>query len=316
MRKAKIVLFILLFGVSTAFADTIDDALGQKASLQVRMSTREMVKAGVTENDAVMITRLMIQSRYQERQILQVHQAIREMRQEGLPAEPSMNKVREGIAKRVEAGLVVRAMEQTRARYSYAYRQARSLSPGAGPATATLGDTIAEGMTAGMAQGDVDRIVLKLKIRQRSMDKDRLHLLAQESFAASRDMVRSGAASATGAEVVCQALEHSWQYQDMEKLRLTFMSQVRTRSAQGLATRYSHAIRNGAGSDRIGSDQAQGSPSPGAGKGSGSNGSGSGSSDSGSGGSSNGGSGSGSSGSGSGSGHGGDASGSTGRGGK
>ena len=311
MRKAQIVLFILLFGVSAAFADTIDAALGQKASLQVRVSTREMVKAGVIENDAVMITRLMIQSRYQERQILQVHEAIREMRQEGLPAEPAMNKVREGIAKRVEAGLVVRAMEQTRARYSYAYRQARSLSPGGDPATATLGDAIAEGMAAGMAQGDVDRIMLKLKIRQLSLDKDRFHLLAQESFAASRDMVRSGAAPATGADVVCQALEHSWQYRDMEKLRLTFMKQVRTRSAQGLATRYSYAIRNGASSDRIGSDQAQGSPSPGAGKGSGPNGSGTGSSDSG-GGSGSGGSGGG----GSGSGHGGDASGSTGRGGK
>lgn len=303
MRKAHIVLFILLFGVSTAFADTIDDALGQKASLQVRTSTREMVKAGVIENDAVMITRLMIRSRYQERQILQVHQAIREMRQEGLPAEPAMNKVREGIAKRVEAGLVVRAMEQTRARYSYAYRQALSLSPGGGPATATLGDTIAEGMAAGMAAGDVDRIVLKLKIRQRSMDKDRLHLLARESFAASRDMVRSGAAPAAGADVVCQALERSWQYQDMERLRLAFMNQVRTRSAQGLATRYAHAIRNGASSDRIGSDQAQGSPTPGADRGSGPNGGG---------GSSSGGSGSG----GSGSGHGGDASGGTGRGGK
>ena len=43
-EESKIVLFILLFGVSTAFADTIDDALGQKASPQVRMSTREMVR--------------------------------------------------------------------------------------------------------------------------------------------------------------------------------------------------------------------------------------------------------------------------------
>jgi hypothetical protein len=326
MKKTIIILFILLTGSSAAFADAVDDGLGQNASPQVRTSTREMINAGIPEKDAIGITQLMTRSMFQERQILQVHQKIRETAQEGLPSGPVMNKVREGIAKKAGAEQVVRAMDQTRSRYSYAYRQARSLNDTGVPSP--LGDAIAEGMAAGMGQGDMDQIMARLKTRERTMTRDQIQSLATGSFAAARDMTRSGVAPTASSDVVCQALEHSWQYRDMERLRTSFMERARAEDAQDLARRYSHAIKNGTDSNHLNSGQGQGmygkgsgygsgpggsgQGGPGAGNGSGSGGgsggAGSGSGGSGSGGSGSGGgagSGSGGSGSGGGSGHGG-----------
>ena len=317
MKKALGILFILMLGSSAAFADSVDDGLGQGASLQVKASTREMISAGIDENSAIGLTRLMLRTLYQDRQILKAHQVIREAKHEGLPAGPVMSKVREGITKNVQAEMVIRAMEQAQARYSYAYRQARSVDK-TGTAS-TLGDTMAETMAAGMNQGDMDQIMSRLKTRERTMTKDQLHNLAIASYATARDMARSGVSSSTGSEVVCQALEHSWQERDMERLRSSFMTHARTGNTQALAAGYARAIRNGEDSSQIDSSQAremsqkrsgsvsgsqssgQGGPGTGGGSSSG-NGGPSGGSGSGSGGS---GSGSGSGGSGGGSGHGG-----------
>ena len=48
-------------------------------------------------------------------------------------------------------------MERTRTRYAFAYRQARAIGEQT-DTDATLGNTIAEGMAAGMTEGDVDTI--------------------------------------------------------------------------------------------------------------------------------------------------------------
>ncbi len=273
MKRLIPILFILFLGTSAAFADAIDDGLGQNTSAQVRSSTREMVKVGITENDAVSLTRTMVQNRYQERQILQVHKTIREAKLAGLPPEPLMNKLREGIAKQVHPERVAQAIEQTRGRYAYAYGKAKSIAPDEGKVS-SLGNAIAEGMAAGMRSADVDAIAQRLQDRTRTMATDQRSKLATQSFMTARDMTRQGVSPATGTDVVCQALERSWQYRDMEKLRSSFMTRARLGDVQGLAMRYSHAIRSGVDSSQIDSHQAQGISGQGARKGGGSQGSG------------------------------------------
>ncbi len=115
MKKVITALFLLAFMASGARADSIDDALGTDTSPQVRESVREMVRAGIHQDDAIGITRAMVLNRYQERNVLQVHQSVREARRAGLPTEPLMNKLREGIAKQVRSEAVAKAVDQVRA---------------------------------------------------------------------------------------------------------------------------------------------------------------------------------------------------------
>ncbi|HWR69106.1 MAG TPA: hypothetical protein VN416_08810, partial [Desulfomonilia bacterium] len=191
MKKTIGMITVILFMATLAQADIVDDGLGDKATLQVRTSTREMIRFGVPESDAIKLTRQMMQNRYQEQEILAAHKVIKEMVQEGLPGEPAADKAFEGMAKKVSAQNTIQAMERTRTRYAFAYRQAKAIG-GQTDADATLGNTIAEGMAAGMSEGDVDAIKLKLQARQRTMTRDQLHQLSQESFMTAREMTRRG----------------------------------------------------------------------------------------------------------------------------
>ena len=313
MKKTISVIAAVLFVAGLARADIIDDSLGDKATQQVRTSTREMVRLGMPQDDVLKLTRQMIQNRYQEQEIMAAHKVIKEMVREGLPDKPAVDKAFEGMAKKVGAQNTIQAMEQTKSRYAYAYRQAKAIA-GQTQTAAALGDTIAEGMAAGMTEGDVETIRLRLQTRQRTMTRDQLHQLSRESFMAAREMTRRGVGGASASEVVCQALQHSWNAQEMERLRHTFMSQARLGNPDGLAASYANQIRNGVSSDGLGNagsggqgsmsgagEQGTGGPSgSGGSSGGGSDSSGGGSGSSGSGGGSSGGSG-GSSGSGSGS---------------
>ncbi|HPI92825.1 MAG TPA: hypothetical protein PLT09_05950 [Deltaproteobacteria bacterium] len=292
MKKTVGVIAAILFIATLARADVVDDTLGEKATQQIRTSTKEMIRLGVPEDDALRLTSQMVRNRYREQEILAVHNVVKEMVREGLPGKPAMDKAFEGMAKQVRAQNTIRAMEQTRSRYSYAYRQAGVIA-GQDTAAAPLGNIIAEGMAAGMTKADVDAVRLSIQTRQRSMTHDQLHQLSLESYMAAREMTRRGAGGKAASEVVCQALQHSWNVREMERLRLSFMSQARSGNPGGLAARYANQIRSGVGADGLGN----------AGSGSGGQGSMSGSGQQGSGGPSSGGTGS-SSGSGSGSGNG------------
>jgi hypothetical protein len=321
MKSIFGVIAAILLTAAITRADVVDDGLGDRATLQVRTSTREMIRLGIPEEDAIGLTRQMIRNQYPEQEVLAAHQVIREMVREGLPGKPAMDKAHEGMAKQAGPQNTVRAMEQVRTRYSFAYAQAAQVT-GQTSARAELGDTIAEGMAAGMAEGHVAAVTLRLQARQKTMTRDQIHQLARQSFMAAREMARRGAGGSAASGVVCQALERSWGAQDMERLRLTFMNQARLGNPTGLAARYENQIRNGMTADGLGRQGAgsgyQGSMGGQGQQGGGSpsrDGSGSGSGGSSGGGSGSGGSGSGSSGGGSGSGSGGSGSGRGGRGG-
>lgn len=245
---------LLLLSAPAAFGDEIDDDLPSGASERLRANVREMVRLGADDAECVRMTRLMIQNRFQEEQMLRVQQSVMETLKEGLPAAPVMNKAFEGMAKGAGPDSIVRAMEQTRSRYSYAYEKAGEIS-GPGANSGRTGEIIAEGMTAGLTRGDADRIAdaVGSMSRERDLDRsrDRVDALARESFLAARDMTRRGVASETASEAVSLALAKGYDERGMRELRHSFARQSSQADPSMIAEQYCRAIRGGAQPDGL-----------------------------------------------------------------
>lgn len=262
MRKSIIILCMFLLCAPAAFADEVDQGLPKQTSEQLKANTREMIRLGAGSDDAVNMTRLMVQNRFQVENTIQAQEIVMNALKQGLPAEPVMNKAYEGMAKGVPAGSVVQAMEKTRARYAYAYEKAKGLEedPDETPLT---GEVIAEGMTAGLKNEDADRICDQLQTRDRlkdgeadmkqdrDRDRDRLHTLAQESFMTVREMARRGVPSDVAADAVCQALQNNYQAREMQQLRNAFMTNAAKGDPVQVANRYTYALRHGTSADDL-----------------------------------------------------------------
>jgi hypothetical protein len=310
MKKIYALVLAVFLCTSPLFGDEVDSGLSIGSPEQLKSHTRAMIQAGVASTDALKMTKAMEQNRFQVETIIRSQEIVMKALREGLPAGPVMNKAHEGMAKGAREQDVVNAMEKTWARYSHAYRTARNVSASS-RAVEQNGNTIAEGMAAGLKTQDCDRIADKLRQRDQDRKSDGTDALARESFMTAREMVRYRVSSEAAAGTVCAALEHAYQARDMERLRTAFMKNARYGNAAQLANEYAARIRNGmpAGelepAGRYGNGWSSGSPAgsgagTGSGSGAGGQGSGSGSGGSGSGGSGGGGQGSGGSGSGSG----------------
>lgn len=297
MKKISALITAVILCASPLFGDEVDNGLSTGATEGLKAHTRAMIQAGVTSTDALKMTKAMEQNRFQVENIIRSQEIVMSAVKDGLPAGPVMNKAYEGMAKGAPEQDVVKAMERTRARYSLAYQSARKVSASTQQAEQT-GNTIAEGMAAGLKIQDCDRIADRLQQRDRDRKKDRTGNLANESFMTAREMVRCRVPSDVAAATVCAALEHAYQARDMEMLRSSFMKNVRYGNATQLANNYSANIRNGMTSRDLGTAGRYGNGwSSGSSSGSGSGaGAGSGSGAGGQGGSGSGGNGSGGSG--------------------
>jgi len=239
---------VLIFS-TYVLADDVDTSLGDAVSEQLKASTRATIQAGMDSEDAVHMTAIMQQNRFTQELAIRAQEIIRKGLQDGLPYDPIMNKAMEGMAKQVQHQNIVEAMEKTRARYAYSYQKAGQLADSK-QLRQQLGNTIAQAMTAGLAQGDVDRIMQRLQTRD--MTRDQLCDLAQESFTTLREMTRLGVDSETGSDVICQALEHQYLSREMRMLRQTFMEQARYGNPDEVAKNYSNAIGQGRSAQSLG----------------------------------------------------------------
>jgi hypothetical protein len=285
MKKFMSILFIMILCSTFAYADEVDQGLPKQTSEQLKTNTREMIRLGVQNDDALKMTRLMVQNRFQVENTIQAQEIVMNAKKQGLPEGPIMNKAYEGIAKKVQAGSIVQAMEKTRERYEYSYQKAQALGVNK-EEVAPTGNVIAEGMAAGLANQDVDAVCDRLQTRDRLRDKDgdedgtkdqtrdqkrdreQLHVLAQESFMTAREMVRRGVPSDMAADAVCQALQNNYQAREMQQLRYTFMQNAANGDPVQLANRYAKALRQGTQADDLGHAGGQGQGTGGAGSGS------------------------------------------------
>ena len=332
MKNVFCILFAVFFGVGIAMADDVDDQLPTSAPEPLRAQTRAMIQSGIPSDDAIKMTRAMLQDQFELQQMMQAQHIVMNAHQQGLPVKPITDKAYEGIAKQVRAAAIVQAMQNVRSRYAFAYSRAALVNPNT-KEQQQLGNRLAACLAAGLNKEDAERIMTRLQERTQKMDQTRAHALSVETLNMTRNMARLGASSTETANVVCLALQQGYAAGEMKQMHHSFMSQARHGAAGELAKSYSKALQHGQSNPRSGgsgrgpgvsggqgvSGESGGSGASGGGSGSGGsgNGNGSGGSSDGSGsGGSNSGSGSGGSSGGSGSGGSGNGSGGSGGGGQ
>jgi len=271
-KTAALTICLIFFLAAVAYADDVDQKLGNMASEQVRTSVRAMIDNGIDPEDAVNMTRLMLQNRFTERQTIRAHQTVMEALKQGLPPEPVMNKANEGAAKQVQAENILRAMEQVRSRYNTAYSQARNITREQSQVR-TLGNTMANALAAGLDEEDMLAIMARLQTRTQNMTRTSAVELADESFKTARDMTRLGLPSKEASDLVNLALQNQYTAREMAVMRNAFMTQAGSSNAGEVARQFAHAIQNGASADALGISGSGGSAS-GSGSAAGSSGSG------------------------------------------
>jgi len=280
-RMIAIVPVLLLLMGAVAFGADVDSRLPAGTSERIRVSTTEMIRSGVDPDEAITFTARMEENRFGERLMMRAHEIVMAARQERLPVEPMVNKVYEGIAKRVAAERTIQAMEMVRSRYSLAFREARAITADE-KQQQVLGRTIAEGLTAGIQQKDMARVTERLQQQSSQLNRERKNELALQSFQTVREMARLGVVSSSVGDVVCQALQNQFTAREMEQMRNSFTAQARYGKAENVAQQYGAQIGSGMRGEGLGTSGGQGhgggmgsgGPGGGAGAGSGSSGSG------------------------------------------
>ncbi|MBN2428009.1 MAG: hypothetical protein JXK94_06715 [Deltaproteobacteria bacterium] len=250
MKTLTAVLMMLLLGASGVLADEVDEGLSSRASLELKNNTREMIRLGISKDDAIEMVQLMERSRFQNQEMIEAQNVVMEARGQGLPEGPVMSKAREGIAKQVGDKAVVQAMEQVRSRYAFAYAQASKMSLSRNQAN-RLGDIIAQGLAAGMTEKDMDAVRDQLQLRTRLMTRNQAEELALETCNTVRTMARVGVRSANAADLVSEALQNNYQAREMKTLRHSFMHRSSNENPDKLAAGYARGIRAGMSADGL-----------------------------------------------------------------
>ena len=244
MKKLLIIILCICLCSSLAYGDELDPKLSTIGNEQIRVHTRAMINAGIPGDEAMKMTRLMIQNNYKDQNILRAQKILIDTVREGLPDKPVMNKAYEGIAKNVQEDRVVGAMEKTRTRYSVAYRHARSITQN--PVRVNdIGKTIAEGLTAGINNKDAYQIMESLQNSTRQMTRNNTEAFAEEIFLSLRDMARRSVLSKIATDVVSKALEHEYSVEEIKQMRQSFISRSMNFDPTILAIQYGHDIEHG-----------------------------------------------------------------------
>ena len=92
MKKIFITIFCLLFFAAIALADVVDDRLPAETPDQLKASTRQMMQAGLKGDDAIKMTRSMLENEFTMDNALKAQQIIMKAHDLGLPTAPWKTK--------------------------------------------------------------------------------------------------------------------------------------------------------------------------------------------------------------------------------
>ena len=264
-------LFIMPPNFNVANADEIDEALTTKVSAQIREQVREMIKAGIDQSKAVEITKAMIRHRVQERHILQSQQMLKSAANTGTPVEPVVQKINEGIAKGIKDARLVEALESVNNRYSFAYRQARSIE-NEETKIHKLAQRTADCLSAGMEEPQIQQIMNRLQ-KKVQLKKNPDEKLALQTMTTTRLMARSGVNSETIRESITQALKEKNTASKLKQMQLALKGVSNKKYAnqliskmtqdQGQGKQSNDSNGSGSGSSGSGSSGSSGSGSGG-----------------------------------------------------
>jgi len=240
-----VVLFIGLLATA-AFGDVVDDSLQSDTPQAVKTSARQAIQNGLQQDSVVKLTRAMLQHKFDQQQLQQAHALMIEAQNSGMPVQPIINKVFEGIAKGVDPSAIIRAMKTVQSRHSFAYQRAGKLAHNRSQ-TVTLGRTLSAALAAGFSKEDAVTITQMIQQRAQSMKADQGYDLALECYTTARDVSRLGVPSQAVSNMLAGALNKGFNHQDMHAMRSAFMDQARQSQPQNLARSYTAAIQEGKG---------------------------------------------------------------------
>jgi hypothetical protein len=234
-------LFIIL--AATASADGVDQSLSQ-LPVPVQDRTRALIRAGVHAEDAVQLVQSMKASRFTTEEMLAAQAVVLQAHAEGLPPRPVIHKALEGMAKQVPAENTLQAMETVRARYAFAYGQARSLIREKDQAE-RLGNLLAEGLAAGFSESDAAQTLRQIREHSPKLSPEQLNQLASAALAMTRDMSRLGVSSNLSAQVISEALSKGLSANDIASMHQSLLAQSQSHSAQSLARGFAQGMQHG-----------------------------------------------------------------------
>ncbi len=246
MKKTIIIFFLLLLFAPIVFADVVDEGLPPGTAVELKASTRQMIHLGMKSDDAVRLTRAMLQNHFNVEQALKAQQILMNAHQKALPVEPIAGKAFEGMAKHVKADRIVQAMEKVESRFAFSYARAARLSNQKSQIS-QLGDMLAAALAAGLNHQDAEKICLLIHQKTEDMSRLQQNNLARETLKTAREMARLSVTSKAVTNVVAKALHRGYSANEIKSMRESFMSRSRSTSPQDLARSYSEAIGQGKG---------------------------------------------------------------------
>ena len=262
MKKLLIIFCAFCCLSSVAFADEVDRGLSNMATEQIKVSARQLINTGVNSDDVIKMTRHMIHNQFSQQTTLRAHEIIMRAHKEKLPVGPIMNKAYEGIAKGAQARNIVKAMEAVRSRFAFSYQRAKELTQ-EDTRVRRMGKTMAESLSAGLKEKDMDAIMDRLRERTRDMKQDQTCELAEETFKTAREMARLGVSSEATSGVIGQALRNRYNVKEMEQTRNMFNTRSRYSNAESLAKSLSAQIGRGESPGNVGASGKGGGPGTG-----------------------------------------------------
>ena len=244
MQKQMIVLIVSVFLSFPVFSAETQQPPDNLLIERVRQNTRQMIRAGVPEDQAMQLIQTMERQQVREEHIIQAQQMVMTAHNQGLPVGPMINKAMEGLAKGVATEETLQAMEKVQNRYSIASRHAMQITANEARRE-QLRDMIADGLAAGIGNKDLDRIMEQLQQRTRQMSQNQTEEYALATMQNTRTMARLAVNSSAAADVVCAALQNQYSTREMQQLHKQFMLQSRQASPNRVANQYARAIAAG-----------------------------------------------------------------------
>lgn len=250
LKKSTLILVLVFFLPSVLIADVLDEELPVNTPVQVKEKARQVIRLGVENQGVIKMTRTMLQNRFNEQQMIRACEIVGEARMEGLPEEPIMNKLFEGVGKRVQSENIIRVMEKVKERYQTANKYAQQIS-GDKEQSKILTRHIAECMSAGMSDDSITRIGRMLGDLKAKNNREKSSLEIQ-TLRTAKTMARMGASSASVVDAVDKALRNGYDQNKMSRLEKAFVFQARARNnPTDIAESFSRGITAGVSVDDL-----------------------------------------------------------------
>jgi hypothetical protein len=251
LKKIILGLALTFLLPSVLMADVLDDELPGDTPVQVKEQARQIIRLGVENQGVVKMTQTMLQNRFTEQQMIRAFEIVGEARKNGLPEDPVMNKLHEGVGKRVQNKNIITAMEKVKERYQAASEYANKMSSDSDQSK-VLTRHIAESMSAGMSGNHIEKIgrMFDNLKTQSSTEKSSLKI---QTLRTVKTMARMGASSGSVADAVDTALRSGYDQNQMSRLEKAFVTQTRARyNPTDIAESFSRGINEGVSVDDLG----------------------------------------------------------------